>query len=272
MKITKKHCFLAVLAIAVLAGVGFAARDTVADWRKERILSAQIQEILSLTKADEAADFHEKADGLRMLVTNNSQHRIDADFYKLWRDQTLIAGAVLDYMHGRRGELPHLECSARTGLLNHLYDAAGYRSRVIVLWAPDKNLASHTLLEVLNPETGRWEIEDPDHDVYWRNKKTMLRASAPDLIADPEAHEPCDPQGCGWAYMEAHKPRALILRPYLKIASLIDKPGDMRLTVYGEGVDPARSYTLNGETGTFCGLVQKNCRDGFMKVQDYKER
>jgi hypothetical protein len=208
------------------------------------------------------AGFHERVDAARDFVYRNSVHNMDSEFYSIWRDKDAVAAAVLDYATGKRAKPPHLECSTRSGLLGQIFRTLGYRVRAVVLFSPDENLVSHTMLEILNPHTGRWEIQGADNDTWWRSIGDGKRASVADIIAAPSRFEPCRAQTCGWENLPKDDPLRVI-RPYLKIASVIDYDSGARFTIYGADVDPQRVYSLNGRIGAFCQILAKNCRDGF---------
>lgn len=251
--------------------IGFFAADYVVKARKDRLHKAQIAEILDLSGARNIKNWRTQVDFLRGHVHDNSVHMIDEAFYKLWRDQTLIAGAVLSYIKKKNPEPPHLECSTRSGLLSSLYKALGYKTRAVQIWKNNGDFSSHVYLEIQNPQTGAWEIQDPDHNVTWKNRRTGKRVPTSALIADFKAHHPCDAGGCGWRYMEKNKKRAVGLKPYDRMASIIDKSIDRRITFYGPDTKPETVYTFDGKTGTFCDVIGKNCKDGFIPVSAYKE-
>jgi hypothetical protein len=46
-------------------------------------------------------------------------------------------------------------------------------------------LRSHTFLEVNNPDSGHWEIQDPDYDIYYVYKATAARVSTSQILLEP---------------------------------------------------------------------------------------
>jgi hypothetical protein len=46
-------------------------------------------------------------------------------------------------------------------------------------------LRSHTFLEAYNPDTGHWEINDPDYDIYYVYKNTTARLSTSQILLAP---------------------------------------------------------------------------------------
>jgi hypothetical protein len=74
---------------------------------------------------------------------------------------------------------------ARSNLMSAVLEKLGYETRIIALFdTDDEGLRSHTFLEVRNPETGRWETQDPDFDLYWISKSSGLRVSLAEAAED----------------------------------------------------------------------------------------
>jgi hypothetical protein len=89
------------------------------------------------------------------------------------------------------------------------------RERVDVIYNDDD--ADHTFLEVFNPETAAWEIEDADFDVFWVFRSTGRRASLEDLLSYPvrETFMPCRSENdCGYtSHLESIVPYFALGRP-----------------------------------------------------------
>lgn len=68
------------------------------------------------------------------------------------------------------GPRPALTCGPRALTLQRILHALDYKSRFVstyfVTYSPDE-IGSHSYLEVLNPTSGRWEICDPDNNVFY---------------------------------------------------------------------------------------------------------
>jgi len=55
----------------------------------------------------------------------------------------------------------------------------GYDAKVVHIF--DANTpASHTFVGVLNQQTGKWETQDPDKNLFWRETKSGTRISVED--------------------------------------------------------------------------------------------
>lgn len=272
LSLSRKHIIVGLSLVLLLASIplGFSKAK---ELQKDRLYKEQIKELIKLSNVEKLTAFQERTDSLRTFIATNSSHNMDEEFYSIWRDQTAIANVVLAYIKGERKDLPHLECSTRTGLVASLYRELGYRTRGIVVFNTSDQLASHTLLEVQNPETKNWELQDTDYNIFWRHKESGKRASIIDLMKDPQMHEPCNnSKPCGWDDGEAGHKNAENLLNYLGIASIIDKQINRRLSVYAKDTDPENIYnTAQNGTGSFCDVWKKNCRQGFQTLQDYRE-
>ena len=68
----------------------------------------------------------------------------------------------------------------------YILDALGIRSRMVNVFTSDFDvLRSHTFLEAYNPDSGHWEIQDPDYDVYYVYKANAARVSTSQILLDP---------------------------------------------------------------------------------------
>src|SRR3546814_13357305 len=121
--------------------------------------------LIDVARLDEPRGARAMADALRRFIIDNSEFRIDEEFYRHWDDPAhLLEHASLHALG--QGEPPHTECSTRTQMAKIVLGKLGYVARSIITYDPEENLASHVFLEFLNPETGRWEAKDLLYDVY----------------------------------------------------------------------------------------------------------
>ncbi len=97
--------------------------------------------------------------------------------------------------------------------MHDLLEEMGYDAEVVHIFDADSP-ASHTFVRVLNPETGTWETEDPDKNLFWRDAKSGTRISVKDYAPNHlDQVEPCNDEGCGWNFAaEANKLRGLFDR------------------------------------------------------------
>ena len=267
-----------------MLAVATASIFSIPAWRKfqrDRKYDVQLDQLLTASGVLAQTDFYTRVDRLRSFISENSVHKIDDDFYKIWRDETKVANAVLEHVRRPDQPLAHLECSTRSYLVGHLYEKLGYSVRTVVVFMPADKLPSHTFIEVLNPATKRWEIEDTDYNIYWRRNMnsnaqgapdTAPRANIVDILKAPESSEPCNGDVCGARVKRDGRPVSETLHPYLKIASILDRAKDFRATIYADAVDPKARYHYDGRFGKFCALIGKNCENGFLPANDFVEK
>jgi hypothetical protein len=254
----------------IAAGLCLAAVLLAPKLKRDIVYERQVRTLLAASGAESKTDFHARADAVRIFVNDNSMHKMDKEFYAIWRDRTKVAGAVLDYSQGRAHQPAHLECSTRQDILHAMLESLGYRTRTVVLYKAAPDLPSHTFLEILNPQTQRWEVEDPAYDIYWRHRKSGARASIVDVMRNPKEFEPCGRKSCGWAQKSREGLKAKVLRPYFGIVTLIDRVRHVRVSLYAAGINPKAVYNdKKGAPAPFCALKPKECRDGFIPVGDY---
>lgn len=187
---------------------------------KQTLFLDSAKQLHALLNIKEDATFHEKTDAARLLVQNNSIHKIDKEFYSYWGNIPLLMQLILFNASQTIDDKPHMECASRTAVLYHLLKTMNIRARPVVVYTGNDIQNSHTYLEVYNPQTEQWEIQDPDKNMYWKFRETGARASTKDLMTHPvkETFLPCHtPEDC--AYNPKNEQKIIAL---FSLAALID--------------------------------------------------
>ena len=263
---------LLLTALAVTAVMGSAVWF-VADWVREqrmtKMADGYVEEMISLMDLTVTPDFHQRVDKVRTFINDNSVHKIDRAFRDNQGNAAAFAAGVLAHAKRLSLEPVHMECSTRSNLMARLLEALGYKTRIVAIFDSRTNLKSHSFLEVMNPETKRWETQDPDYDIYWRSKESKGRLSLADSAEAVQDIEPCGRDSCGWEHVSREGIRADKLRGYLDIVSITDKRRDIRYALYTSRADLDTIYTKSGKEGTFCEVEAKRCEQGFYDIKEY---
>jgi hypothetical protein len=120
----------------------------------------------------------ELVDAVRRYVHAHSLHLMDAEHLTYTRDVTEILRRLRDAGRGE-GRRPHLACGSRARAMRALVGALALESRLVGLYTDDfDGIEGHTLVEVRNAETARWELQDPDLNLHFVDLETGLRVSA----------------------------------------------------------------------------------------------
>ncbi len=213
--------------------------------------------------------FHTLTDTVRSFVHKNSIHAIDDEFYAHWKDAPLMMEKLVTYAQNKTGAPPHLECSTRTKLAETILQSMGYDTRSIDVFKQGNKFLSHSFYEVLNPETGRWEVHDPDFDLFWRHIKTGKRASITDLIKDEFSNfEPCwKTDQCGAEFLSQRTMDHITeFETRFGLASIIDRKRNLRpLLVNTKRFDLEKAFDVKGTSLTYCEYREKNCRQDIIK-------
>jgi hypothetical protein len=244
---------VAVASVAGAIAIGDLVRDRREDARVERE-AAEIATLIHLPGSGHSQTF----DAVRAFIYANTVGNMNSEFWKLNRERAFTS-AILAHVKGRRAEPVPMECASRSNLMGAVLRALGYETRRVALFDTDtKNLQGHTFLEVLNPETGQWESQDPLYDLYWRDNTTGARVSVfehAEMIFDDL--EPCSEDGCGWTRKSSK------LRPLIDVLTLADKEAGTKRSIYTSRANPAGPFTVKGRVGSFCEVMAKRCGDGF---------
>jgi hypothetical protein len=235
------------------------------DQREEQRFDDMLEEVIGLMMLPEQLKPEERFDAVRQFIHRNSRHSNDAEFRKLLGKMDLMAEGMIAYATGHRTEPIHLLCGARSNLMASVLQKLGYETRIIALFdTDDKELRSHTFLEVMNPKTGRWETQDPDFDLYWTDKRSGVRVSLAEAAEDLSNLEPCHRSDvCGWELNDSEGKSASDLRDLLDIVCFTDEAKGERFCRFTTRGEPHRIFTRNGDSGKFCELMPTRCAQGF---------
>jgi len=258
-----KKIIIGLAAFLVLGVLSYVAYDEYQDWQEEKRYQQKIDQILARVQIPEDASFHDRIDLVRYHIFDTTNHEMNEEFYAIWRDRNRVAQEVLNFSDGKRETQVPLECSSRTGLLDAMISALGYRTRVLNVYETGKDMPDHVFVEVRNPDTGAWEAYDADYDISWQNKNTGQRVSFVEAWSDQGSHHPCGRNGiCGWDYKSDENRNLHRIKRY-KLISIIDRDAGQRYTLHPDDMDPQTQFDYKGKTATFCEHIDKNCRQGF---------
>jgi hypothetical protein len=257
----RKKIALFLTAAFLFIVVYFAIQNSPNIQQDKKSHETLVLEIYKASRLSEISDFHLRIDSARRFVNGNSVHTIDDEFYSKWHKPAMKQD-FLDYVTNKSGKQPHMECSTRSDLLENLLQQSGYKTRRIVVYNTSRNLTSHTFIDVWNEEAGHWETQDPDFDIYWRDKHTKSRVPYEEVISDFTAYEPCSGKACGWHIKDPDDRSMDRFRSAYKIVSVLD--GEKRYARFSSDTDPQALYSWNGRQGTFCAVNKDLCQDGFL--------
>src|SRR5262245_24876330 len=257
-----------IAAVAVIGGTVWLAAERFNEQLVKTRTDAHVKEIISVLDLESMPEFHQRSDKVRTFINDNSIHKIDRAFWANHANPSSFAAGLLAHAKGV-AEPVHMECSTRTNLLGLVLQALGYQTRVVTIFSTRSNLNSHSFIEVMNPETKRWETQDADYDIFWRSKDTAERISVGEMAEAIDDIEPCGRGGCGWDHKSREGIRAAKLKPYLDIISITPEHKAARYALYTSRADLSRTYSKGLKQGTFCEVEAKRCKMGFYDITKY---
>jgi len=260
-----KKITLITLSIITIIALSVIIADLYSDYQTDQRIKQKHVEIATYIALPEEASFHEKTDHIREFIAAHSEINVNDEFYSIWRDYDKVLDTFLAGIKKERKSFVPVECSVRTTIIQDMYKHYGFDVRSIIVYdITTPSMISHVAMDVFNPETRKWETHDGLVNIYWRHKHTQQRATFMDMIGNEEDHEPCNSQRCGWDIISPEGEKAADTKRYFYIASAVDKKRNIRQSVYdSDKMSADTQITLNGKTGTFCQLIEKNCRNGF---------
>jgi hypothetical protein len=141
-----------------------------------------LQRIVDLVKQQNLPTATARIDFVREFVYQNSIHQADSDENRL--DYTKVLNGLFEQSQTQANP-PLLECASRTAAMISILGGLDIKSRMVHVFSDDfLPMQSHTFLEAFNPDSGNWEVQDPDNDVYYVVNANGQRAAAIQLVLD----------------------------------------------------------------------------------------
>jgi len=147
---------------------------------------AALLDIVSLVRSKNLSPTGE-LDFVREFVYANSIHQIDLEHDEYAYNTPRVLSMLFAYYQSE-GSPPHLACDTRVYAMEAIVATLGYDKRVIMFFTDEVGniSAGHSVLEVLNPDSGRWEVQDPDYNVIFTDRfAPSYRLSATELLTMP---------------------------------------------------------------------------------------
>jgi hypothetical protein len=264
-----RRILVGVAVSAVLGGAVWLAAGWFYQQRMTARTDAHVREIISMLDLKAMPAFHRRLDKVRTFINDNSMHKTDEAFRANHGNAAAFAAGVIAHAKRATSQPIHMECSTRTNLTGLVLQALGYETRVVAIFNSRSNLKSHSFLEVMNPETGRWETQDADYDIYWRSRASGERISLADAAEAVDEIEPCGLNGCVWDHTSREGIRSEKLKRYLDIISITAGQKTVRYSLHTSRADLTTTYRKGAKQGMFCEVEAKRCKHGFFDITKY---
>jgi hypothetical protein len=202
------------LFISLVLNASFAAL-IITDWGTFRLTAAKVikpyfcpttkkgsEDLNKIGNYIDSQNFSSESkriDFVRNWVHENSTHKISAQ-HEEYAFNTPRVLSMLWKTHLTEKGHAHLSCGPRAMAMKSILDHLKIQSRIVAIFTDDyPQVESHTFLEVLNKETGRWEIQDPDLNIYYIDRNTLDRIATLRLIfVDLDSIVPISTNKKGW--------------------------------------------------------------------------
>lgn len=232
--------------------------------RNEEIEQISDKIIREISPAKDAS-LNKRVANVRKFVSNNSVNAIDAQMYSYWADIPEQLEILRAHAKNPDKPLAHMECSMRTVVMYMLLKRMGITSRIMIIHPSISGEVSHTYLEVYDPKTRHWSIQDPLLNIFWKFRNSDKRASTEDLLRYPikETFIPCHAKtGCNYT------PRIESMLDYYAMAQIVD-PGSSYNPVM---INPDRFNEkllkpMFASHRYFCDILVKGCTNQVVKIK-----
>lgn len=147
-----------------------------------RELSKSCSDIIKLIDSKKFKSESERIDFIRNFINTNSIHKIDEEHEKYYKNIPKVLRMMYNY-YKTGTNVPHLSCGPRSYAMKSVLNNMGIKSRIIQLFSDDYDaVQGHIFLEVFNRDTNRWEVQDPDYNICYKESNGSERLSAARLI------------------------------------------------------------------------------------------
>jgi hypothetical protein len=211
------------------------------------------------------ATIYKKAGKVRKFIANNSVNVIDNEMYSYWADVPLQLQMLRAHNRNPDKPLPHMECAMRTVVMYTLLKRMGITSRIMIIHPSAQGEISHTYLEVYDPETKSWSIQDPLLNIFWKFRNSDKRASTEDLLKYPikETFVPCHAKtGCNYT------PAVESMLGYYAMAQIVDLGSAYNpVMINPDRFDEKLLKDMFAGTRRFCDILVKGCTNEVIKIK-----
>jgi len=256
---------LSAILIIVLAisYAGFKEASHHFEKHQEQKLYAPIAKLINIP---DDATIIQTADIVRNFVYRNSIHKIDEKYYRYNSDHKALSDQMISFANQTSPSAPHMECSTRSRTMKYILKNVGIEARKIDVYAPENDFASHVFLEVRDPETDEWHIQDPDHNLSWIVSKTSKRANVEDLIKlNISQLQLCAGIDCN---KQKTKTKERKLSPYYGLAFFKNEKKDQKITLWNKKKFPPRTtLEIDTKQKTICDFRKELCEHTILEVE-----
>lgn len=165
-------------------------------------------EFLELLRMRQFSSQQAFLDWLREFAHANTEDALDAarseNGIRNYRNLERITRMWAQRLRTGRGPKPKLKCDHVAKALAAVLDNFDIRSRLVHVFSlnPDGTAIDHSLLEVQDKTTKKWEILDAYYNIFIINNTTGRRSKTEDLVwGDLNAYTPCNASGCDWKFL-----------------------------------------------------------------------
>lgn len=190
----------------------------------------------------------------RACIHHAGIHRIDPEYHYNWTHRPELVARMTARAVDQTLPPPSMECFARSVTMRQTLAAQGVQSHNVVMIRPHDAFPDHVMLEVLNPESGHWEMHDPSFNVVLADAASYTPLSLPELIAAPlENIIPCRGAVCSWDLVSWEGRPVSIIRNYLGAAAIRPSTGTPaeRFYINKQRFDLDQPFQVNGKTVTY---------------------
>lgn len=201
------------LVLGFLVGCGSGTTQPVVKAKPEIDESQTL--IGYLSEKTQNMSFEDKVDTVRQFIHFNSRH---ADNNYAFNDIAPVLNSLLKSFHDKTPTTTSLKCGLRSEAEEYILGRLGIKTRELNIYTQtgEPGAWGHDLIEVLNPDTGNWEVSDPSYNVYYLDSLNHRMSILELLVTDLNTVRPCDNTRCGWD-TPTDEPR-----PDLAVAYLLD--------------------------------------------------
>jgi hypothetical protein len=161
-----------------------------------------VLKIVDDIQSSKHASNSELFDAVRNYIHQNSRHKEGTHYHQTRSFNTdSVLKDIYKLKHRTSDNVPDMSCSPRAWAMRRILKAMSFETRILMFYqVRNEKLFSHTVIEVKNKENDKWELHDPDVNIFF---KDTVRGERVSFMAMKDMatsiYTPCRNDTCDWS-------------------------------------------------------------------------
>jgi hypothetical protein len=255
------------LFLAIVFAAAFFLFSSFKDYLKKNFawkLEASVNEPLekfsaACLKQFPAGTESQKIVNMRHCIYVNTSFSVDKKMAPMWQDRPAMMRWLYEHMSQPEKLPPLMECFYRAHTLSRSLKLLGYKAHTLTVTQDRDGFPDHVNVEVFNPDTKKWEVQDPSFDIHYVSKKDKSVLGPKEyLTLGYDDILPCNFEGqCDWDLKTSEGFSIRLTQDYMGAAYI-----KYENTLYlGRGYNENKKHDVQGKKISLCEFHPDYCKN-----------